>query len=254
MAREGGLSDRMMKRLVPRVASGVAPDPVLLWRDVFAIDRCFVHFGIARMSARTTVLRLPGDDLVVISPPPPLGASALASLHALGEVRFLIVPNAFHYTQARAFLSAHPRAELLVAPGLGRRVPDFAGEAEMGQATPDAFRDQVECVVLAASETVSEVLLFHRPSGTLILTDLAFNLIRHERTLDRYIWRFSGIPAGFGPGRTSRTLLLVDHAAAKSALRAALAWPIQRIVVAHGEAITDNAAARFRDAFAEYLD
>jgi hypothetical protein len=97
------------------------------------------------------------------------------------------------------------------------------------------------------------VLFFHVPSATLILTDLAFNMVRYPRALDRIIWRMAGIPRGFGPGRTSRTLLLNDRAITARALECALEWPMRQIVVAHGDVVMDDAAAQFRSAFKDYV-
>ena len=61
------------------------------------------------------------------------------------------------------------------------------------------------------------------------------------------------MPSGFGPGRTSRRLLLQDHEQASRCLTRVSHWPIQRIIVAHGEIVERNAKAQFLEAFAAYL-
>ena len=107
----------------------------------------------------------------------------------------------------------------------------------------------IDILCLGRPPSPTEVLFFHRPSGTLILTDLAFNMVRFPRPFDRVFWRLSGIPAGFGPGRTTEQLLLRDRGAARRVLERALEWPIGRIVVAHGEAIDEAPKARLQAAF-----
>jgi hypothetical protein len=97
------------------------------------------------------------------------------------------------------------------------------------------------------------VVLFHRESATLILTDLAFHLVGMMRRFDRLAWRLAGMPAGFGPSRTSRLFLLRDRDRAAAFLERLLAWPFRRVLVAHGEALETNAASEFRRAFAAYL-
>jgi hypothetical protein len=85
-------------------------------------------------------------------------------------------------------------------------------------------------------------------------TDLAFNMTRFARSIDRAVWRLSGVPGGFGPARTARVLLLRDHAAASRCLSQVSRWAIRRIVVAHGEIIERDAKAQFLKAFAGYLN
>ena len=104
-------------------------------------------------------------------------------------------------------------------------------------------------MILGPVRGLSEVLLFHRSSRTLILTDLAFNVTRYPRTLDRLFWRLSGIPARFGPGRTARSLFLTDRDVASRCLSRAAEWPFRRIVVAHGDAIEHDAMKEFQRAF-----
>ena len=124
---------------------------------------------------------------------------------------------------------------------------------ELTEAAPDAWSGVVEHAILGPTRGVSEVALFHRESATLILTDLAFHLVRLARRFDRVAWRLSGVPPGFGPSRTARMLLLRDRALAAAFLRRLLAWPFRRVLVAHGESLEVDAVGVFRRAFAAYL-
>jgi hypothetical protein len=108
-------------------------------------------------------------------------------------------------------------------------------------------------VILGPIRGVAEVALFHRPSATLILTDVAFHLLQFEHWLDRIAWRLNGVPPRFGPARTSRLFLLHDRAAASEFLNRVRVWPFQRVLVAHGEPLETNAGEVFRQAFARYL-
>jgi hypothetical protein len=73
------------------------------------------------------------------------------------------------------------------------------------------------------------------------------------RRFDRLAWRLAGMPAGFGPSRTSRVFLLRDRDAAASFLERILAWPFRRILVAHGDVVDADAVGEFRRAFAPHL-
>lgn len=247
------LQDRMLARAIPKPRADHRPALRPLGGELFEIERELVHFGMARLPSRTVVLRLSGDRLVVVSPPALVDRDTVASLEALGTVRDVVVPNPFHHLYTEELLAHFPDARLLAAPGVGRRIPALALATELHDAPPEGWEGELEHVAVGAPGSHHEVLLFHPASGTLLVTDLAFNMVRHRRRIDGWVWRSSGIPGRFGPGRTSNTLLLADAAAVAPALAQAARWPIRRIVPAHGDVIEDDASARFRAAFARQL-
>jgi len=101
---------------------------------------------------------------------------------------------------------------------------------------------------------ISEVVLFHRSSATLIVTDLASNVANLESPLQRLLWMLIGVPAEFGPSRTVRTLLLRERSIAVPFLARVLEWPFERVLMAHGETLEIDAREVFRAAFAAYLE
>jgi hypothetical protein len=231
-----------------------APQPAQLAAGVWALDRQLRFPGGARLPSRTTILRLSSGELVVISPPALPGPDGAAAIDSIGVVRHVLAPNTFHYAYVAEFMARYPDAALLVAPGLPERVPELPAAEELGPGPPEAWSGQLDLAVLGPVRGFSEVIFFHLPSGALILTDLAFNLTRFDRSLDRAAWRVgAGIPRGFGPGRTSRSMLLRDHVEACRCLRRVSQWPIRKIVVAHGDVVEQDAKARFLEAFAAYL-
>lgn len=208
--------------------------------------------GGARLPTRTAIVRLPSAGLLVVSPPA-VEAGGLEAVDALGRVEEILVPNSFHYLNARAFLARYPRATLRVAPGLHQRVPGLPAGEELRASAPTSWHGAVEHLVLGPVRGLSEVALFHVPSETLLLTDLAFHMIHFESRVERAVWRLSGVPAGFGPSRTARTFLLWDRGMASAFLERVLAWPFRRVLVAHGEPLEEDAVAVFRRSFAAYL-
>jgi hypothetical protein len=118
---------------------------------------------------------------------------------------------------------------------------------------PPEWRGSVDHLVYGPIGSFSEVVVLHRPTKTLVLTDLAFHMARIDGLYDRVGWRLFGVPPRFGPSRTARLTLLRDRAAARPFLQRISAWDFSRIVVAHGAPIEHAAAAEFRRAFARYL-
>jgi hypothetical protein len=252
MMSKRSLLDRLVPSIVPTTIVGYAPAPEQIDTNLWTLERRSRMPGGPVLPTRSTIVGIGGGDLLVVSPPP-VECGGLESIDALGDVRHVVVPNAFHHLNARGFLERYPGAGFQAAPGLFRRVAGLSPATELSEGVETPWSNAVDHAVLRATDEVSEVVLFHRESATLVVTDLAFNMTRFEGTLGRLVWQMNGVPNGFGHSRTARMLLLRDRAAAKKFLERVLEWPFRRIVVGHGDPIEDDAIGVFRRAFAGYL-
>ena len=80
----------------------------------------------------------------------------------------------------------------------------------------------------------NEVVFFHRPSATLIATDLAFNLGPDSPFLTRLVMRLGGAYGRLAPSLFER-LMVRDRPSFRRSLERILSWPFDRVVVAHGD-------------------
>jgi hypothetical protein len=142
---------------------------------------------------------------------------------------------------------------VFAAPGVADRVPAVRPARTLPAEAPESWRRDVELEAFVAPNGFTEAVLFHRPSSTLVLTDLAFHLTSFASGFDRLVWRAFGVPAGFGPSRSARWTLLRDRDAVRPFLRRLLEWPFERIVVAHGDPIERSGREVFRRAYAAML-
>ena len=252
MSRNRSLLDRAMQFVQPRLVRDFAPPPTAIASGIWCLDRRMRLPGGLLLPTRSTIIRLPSRGLLVVSPPP-VEPGGLDALDALGAVEEILVPNSFHYLHARGLLDRYPRATVRLAPALHARVAGLPGE-ELTGAAPAAWGRDVAHHVLGPVRGISEVAVFHAPSATLILTDVAFNMVHYASGFDRLAWRLNGVPAAFGHSRTARTFLLNDRAASAAFLSRVLEWPFRRVVVAHGDILDDQAVEVFRRAFADYLN
>jgi len=244
--------DRLIQRYQPRPVTDFAPPPLEVAPGLWTLERRLRMPAGPRLPTLTTIVRLASGGVLVVSPPA-VACGGLAALDALGRVEEVLVPNSFHYVNAPAFLARHPGATLRVPPAFSERVAGFPGGTPLDDAPVAAWRGAVEHAILGPVRGLAEVALFHVPSASLLLTDVAFNLVHIERGVDRLVWRLSGIPSTFGPSRTARTFLLADRGRAAAFLRRVLAWPFRRVLVAHGEPVEHDARCAFERAFASYL-
>ncbi|MGE0684542.1 MAG: DUF4336 domain-containing protein [Candidatus Binatia bacterium] len=244
--------DRMLSSIQPGLVEGYRPQPQQLAEGLWAIERKLKMPGGFTLPVRTTVVRLQSGALVVLSPPK-LDADFKGWLRQQGEVAAVMASNVFHYLFVSEYPPVFPSARIFVAPGLPRRVPALVTATELENAPPELWAAEIQQAVFGPVGNFSEVVFFHRPTETLILTDLAFNLTTFDSLLERVAWRLFGVPSRFGPSRTARLTLLRDKRAAGEYLRPVREWPFRRIVVSHGIVLENNAQAEFRRAFAKYL-
>ena len=244
----------LVKRFVAQPVTDFAPAPQEISSGLWVLDRQVRFPGGFRLPNRTTLLQLRDESLVVISAPPVLGADDRSAIDALGPVGRVIVPNSFHYVFAEAFMSHFSDALLFVPPGFFDRIDTWSIGTEVGPKPPLKWPDDLHYKTLCSVKPISELVFFHPASATLIVTDFAFNMHRFPRAIDGLAWWLSGVPSGFGPGRTARRLLLQDKAVARAFLTDVLRWPFERILFAHGDIIDRDARAQFQQAFEDYLD
>jgi len=181
--------------------------------------------GWVPIPVRMTVIRLRTGELVLHSPAP-LDAELRSALDALGPVRFVVVPGA-HGRFAAAAARAYPAAEVLEDPGAR-----WPGELESLRVR--GFR-------------LPEVVLFHRLSRTLVITDLCFNIQRSPHRIARAFFRANGMWQRFGPSRIIRALAVSSRAELRSSLERVEAWDFARILPGHGDPVEQPSRTLLRE-------
>ena len=206
-----------------------------------------VWFGGVRLRSRTTVVRLSGDALWVHSPGPPTD-EARAALDALGEVRWIVVPNKFHHLQTPAMAARYPQA-LVVGPRSAQaRNPQV--NLAMGLDDPSYVRATPELTPLQVGGVpfLDETVFFHAASGSLIAADLLIS----ASARDHFTWRWAARLWGrYGKVRTPPDVRMKTRASAAAAESIARlrALPLQRILVAHADPITERPVEQLVEAW-----
>jgi hypothetical protein len=225
---------------VPSVFETVVPD------SIWVTERP-VWFGGVRLRSRTTVVRLPGDALWVHSPSTPTD-DMCAALDALGEVRWIVVPNRYHHLQAPATAARYPKATVVGPKSAEARNPRVnltvgLDDPEYLSATPD-----LAPISLNGVPFLDETVFFHAASGSLIAADLVMSACAR----DHWSWRIVGRVFGcYGKVRTPPDVRM--HTRASEAVAEAIAkmraLPLQRILVAHADPITERPAEQLAEAW-----
>lgn len=214
--------------------------------DLWSAEHTFGwQAGLIPIPVRMTVIRL-GDGQLVLHSPVPISRKLRDELEALGRVAFIVVPKAHGKFAEQAALS-FPEARLLSAPSAPSRRRSVEFHASLADQPPAEWAGHVESH-LVQGFPLQEVVLFHRPSRTLVLTDLCFNIQRSSSRVGRLFFRANGMWRHFGPSRILRRVV-TDRAAFRRSLERVLQWDFERIVPGHGDVLEHGGPAALRAAW-----
>lgn len=139
--------------------------------DLWLADGPHADIAGFRYPTRMAVIRLADGGLLIWSPVA-LSADIRAGVTALGEVRHIVAPNALHHLHLTEWKTAYPNALLHAPPGLAAKRADLAFDAALGDAPPPAWVGDLDQVIVPGNRITTEVVFFHRPSATVLFTDL----------------------------------------------------------------------------------
>lgn len=222
--------------------------------NLWVIDGPVIRFGMPwpkmPFPTRTTLIRL-SDGALFVHSPTPLSTSLKRALDEVGTVRWIVGPNRLHYYWIPEWHDAYPEAKIYLAPKIAEqskgRIRFASAPLDAGQGYP--WDDEVATLPIV-SRFMTEVEFFHRPTRTLILTDLIENFEAAKLSgWMRLFARLGGVvdPHGSTP-RDLRVAFRGQRPALKTAVETMIAWNPARIILAHGRWYESDGQAELRRA------
>ena len=141
---------------------------------IWIADCPTVRFYGMPFPTRMTVVRL-ADGSLFIHSPERLDDNLRRAVDDRGPVRHLISPNKLHHLFLDRWLQAYPQAVCYAAPGLSAKRSDLRFDIQLDDRVPAAWAGTIDQLLFRGSPVMEEVVFFHRPSATLIVTDLIEN-------------------------------------------------------------------------------
>jgi hypothetical protein len=222
--------------------------------NVWIVDGPIIRFGMfwpkMPFPTRMTIIRLNGRDLFVHSPTP-LQDTLKAEVEKLGRPRWIVGPNRIHYWWIPEWHAAYPDTNIYLAPRIkeqsGGRIDFNVHPIKADSGYP--WDSEIETLSVTGSY-MTEVVFFHRPSRTLVLTDLIENFepAKLHGFAMRWLAWLGGVqdPDGQMPRDMRMTF---SKPALKAAVEQMISWNPERIILAHGRWYQRNGAAELRRAF-----
>lgn len=208
-------------------------------KGVWTVGRRQRFLGL-EVGTRMTVLALDGRLLVhsPIDVPP-------SSVRELGHLRWVVAPNLLHHLYVGPWIEAG--AEAWCAPGLEKKRSDLAFAGVIDEVA-EPFGPDVLAVPLRSIALTNEVVLLHRPSRTLVVTDLLYHFQPDDP------WSTRAVMRGLGGYPGVKTSLLEKIAMKRDVARAEidrlLDLDFDRLIMAHGAVVESGGKQALADAFA----
>ncbi|MDN5873576.1 MAG: DUF4336 domain-containing protein [Nitrosospira sp.] len=197
-----------------------------------------------------TVVRLEGDKLMLHSPSE-IDDATTTAISQLGEVSYIVAPGSFHHMHVAQAQSRYPQAETYICPGLERKVPGLRFDWILGSRSPPDWEDTVEQELIRGSRFMWEVAMLHKPSKTLLLVDAIEHFTGQTGNVSWQLKAWTLIFRMWNKPRPAPEYQLGwhDRAAARASLSKILDWDFDKIVLSHGDNITENAKEKARQAW-----
>eukprot|EP00877_Chromochloris_zofingiensis_P010952 jgi/Chrzof1/610/Cz01g22100.t1 len=232
-----------------RLLTEVAPN---LW----AIEREFkprLLLNAVDVGGKSAVVRL-SDGTLWVHAPYPLDPNLKVVLDGLGPVKHIVTPNTEHTFFAQQWIDAYPTARAYACPGLREKSSTkYTDTIGVDNASPAEWLAEIECTYLGyevnpftGQPFFHEVVFLHKPSKTLIVTDLVWNY--PNRLSGGSWWWKQGMDKVYAP--FYKKFMIKDRAQFDAAMQRILSWDWDRILPCHGDVIDKDA----RGGFVEYFD
>lgn len=198
---------------------------------------------------RMTVTRLDSGELVIHSPVAWSG-DLQSKLAGLGPVRWIVAPTTMHDLYLQDWMAHYPEATLLHAPGM--KIPGVKSDrmGSLDQAIPATWTTELEVIPLRGMPKINEFAILHRPSRTLIVADLVFNL-PPGNGMQKWLQKMNGIYEKLGVSRFYKTYIS-DQAEFKASVETILARDFDSMTVSHGNSVRAGAGDHLAAALRPY--
>ena len=218
----------------------MTPQPIAehLWTLQYPLSMLGAPIG-----RTVTIMRLPDSGKLVIHSTAPFSSEDVSAIKELGEPGWLLDVTNIHDTYATQGRAAFPGIPYLAPEGFSEaaRVP-----TQPLSAPPAEWGDEVEVLELAGKAAMArEYVVFHRPSRTVIVADLAFHVTEAAPAGLRL---YASVVLKGGSSHDTampapQKWAARDKEAFERSLEQMMTWDFERVITGHGDVPVTTKAA-----------
>jgi hypothetical protein len=166
-----------------------------------------------------------------------------------GKHVIVVEPSLLHHKRLAKAIQVLEPAEVWGPKGFAEKLPEFRGTRAFG-ADPWPHDDALSFVAIEGAPLRNEIVFYHQPSRTIYTADLAFAILEPKGLVSPIALRLLGVYKRFGVPKMWPHWVK-DKAAFQRSIDKVMAWPFERIAMAHGEIIEGHAREKFFGALRE---
>ena len=221
--------------------------------NVWVVDSGPIRAMGLSLPIRMTVIRL-GSGGMWLHSPTRFDETLRGEIEAVGPIQNLVAPNIAHWSFLKDWQEHCPGATTSAAPHLRERAQVKAAGIRLdrdltGDAPPE-WAEEIEQAVVPGAFGFTEVAFFHRPSATLVLTDLIEDLEASKLPLGTKLFAIVMRANKATSPLQIRVVLRLRRAEAADAVRRLIGWRPERVIFAHGRFFDRDGTRAFRNAMA----
>ena len=204
-----------------------------------------IHMPVGNIHRRMTIVRL-GDGGLVVWSAVALSEDEMGSIERFGRPAFLIVPNPYHRTDAKGWKNRYPDMRVVAPEGAREKVAEVVAV----DATSATFDDpDVNLITVPGTKDQEAALEIINPNGvTLVLNDIVAN-IRDVHGFSGWMLKLMGFAGDEPHVPITIRMMLIENKKALAAqlLRWAAIPTLRRVIVSHGEIISEDPRGALRE-------
>ncbi|KAN0085927.1 hypothetical protein V8E55_007061 [Tylopilus felleus] len=227
-------------------------------KDIWTFSRPFARYGVFPIGGRSTAVKLRGGGVWVLASTP-LDPETKTKINELGQVKYIINPDAVHHLFLLEFKMAYPDAKVIGVEETIKRMNEksFPFDGLWGRDPPDTkygFEDDIKHCYFSGIRN-KDVAFLHAASKTLIQADLLFNLPATEQysRSSKWIPQATLKPNSWAHQRVIQGVA-IDAEAMKRDAQTVASWDFDRIIPCHGDVIERGGKRAWRAAYQTFID
>ena len=219
----------------------------LVGKDIWIVNYPFKLIGV-NFGNRMTVIKY-DDDKLLLHSPIPISPSLSKQLDAIGQVTLIMAPNLMHNLFINEWKQHYSDAKLIAPKHIKKVDYDISlEEITLSEKFNIDLSSDFQIQFVAGMKGLHEYVLIHIPSGTLVLTDLAFNIRNVKGIWSNIFFKLYGAYGKFGPTHLTKSVIK-NKVKFSQSIDTILSYDFDKIIISHGDIVRQDGKSYFSKAF-----